>query len=92
MRRILLGVVAVVVVGFLAIQLVPYGRDHTNPPATGEPAWDSPETRAMAVASTSLSAQFTPARWSQTVRSAITRLQHDLDLVTTPAPAGGRPG
>ena len=48
--------------------------------------------RAMAVASTSLSAQFTPARWSQTVRSAITRLQHDLDLVTTPAPAGGRPG
>jgi hypothetical protein len=50
MRRMLLVVVAVVVVGFLAIQLVPYGRDHTNPPVTGEPPWDSPQTRAMAVA------------------------------------------
>lgn len=30
-----------------AIQLVPYGRDHQNPPVTGEPAWDSPETREL---------------------------------------------
>ena len=28
------------------IQLVPYGRDHTNPPVTGEPPWDSAATRA----------------------------------------------
>ena len=33
---------------FLAIQLVPYGRDHVNPPITGEPAWDAPDTRALA--------------------------------------------
>jgi mono/diheme cytochrome c family protein len=39
-----LGLLAV----FLAIQLVPYGRDHTNPPVTGEPAWDAPETRMLA--------------------------------------------
>ena len=32
----------------LAIQLVPYGRQHSNPPITGEPGWDSPETRALA--------------------------------------------
>jgi len=32
----------------LAIQLVPYGRDHDNPPVMGEPTWDSPETRALA--------------------------------------------
>lgn len=32
----------------LAIQLVPYGRAHSNPPVTGEPAWASPETRALA--------------------------------------------
>ena len=25
------------------------GRSHTNPPVTQEPAWDSPETRALAV-------------------------------------------
>lgn len=34
-------------VAFLAIQLVPYGRSHTNPPTTREPAWDSPQTRVL---------------------------------------------
>ena len=33
---------------FVAIQLVPYGRDHTNPPVAGEPTWDAPTTRALA--------------------------------------------
>lgn len=32
----------------LAIQVVPYGRTHTNPPVTGEPAWDAPGTRELA--------------------------------------------
>jgi len=32
----------------LAIQLVPYGRDHINPPVSGEPRWDSSATRALA--------------------------------------------
>jgi hypothetical protein len=42
--RISLGLLGALV----AIQLVPYGRDHINPPVTGEPAWDSPQTRALA--------------------------------------------
>jgi cytochrome c551/c552 len=49
MRRFLLAVVAVLAVAFLAIQLVPYGRDHANPPVIAEPAWDSPTTRKLAV-------------------------------------------
>ena len=32
----------------LAIQVVPYGRDHSNPPVTREPAWDSQTTRDLA--------------------------------------------
>lgn len=48
MKRIVLAVVAILVIGFVGIQLVPYGRDHTNPPVTGEPAWDSQATRALA--------------------------------------------
>lgn len=32
----------------LVIQVVPYGRQHTNPPVTSEPAWSTPETRALA--------------------------------------------
>ena len=37
-----------ILVTLLAVQLVPYGRDHTNPPVSGEPMWDAPETRALA--------------------------------------------
>ena len=35
---------------FLAIQLVPYGRDHTNPLTVKEVKWNAPETRALAQA------------------------------------------
>jgi hypothetical protein len=31
----------------VALQLVPYGRDHENPPIVREPAWDTPATRAL---------------------------------------------
>jgi mono/diheme cytochrome c family protein len=48
MKRIALRIFAVLVIGFVAIQLVPYGRAHTNPPVTAEPAWDSPATRELA--------------------------------------------
>jgi len=43
-----LGVVGVVVL-FLLIQLVPYGRNHTNPSTVAEPNWSSPQVREMAV-------------------------------------------
>lgn len=45
---VLIGVVALGAIGFLGAQLVPYGRDHTNPPVTGEPTWDSPATQELA--------------------------------------------
>ena len=35
------------VVAFVLIQLVPYGRDHTNPPVVQEPKWDSVKTREL---------------------------------------------
>lgn len=44
-KRGLLGVVG----AFVVAQVVPYGRNHTNPPVTQEPAWSSPEVRALAV-------------------------------------------
>ncbi len=37
------------VVLFVLIQAVPYGRSHSNPPVLAEPQWDSPTTRALAV-------------------------------------------
>jgi hypothetical protein len=49
MLRILRWLGALPIVGVLAIQLLPYGRRHTNPPVTQEPRWDQPRTRALAV-------------------------------------------
>jgi hypothetical protein len=45
MRNLLIGLAAV----FALIQLVPYGRNHENPPVVAEPPWSSPEVRALAV-------------------------------------------
>ena len=33
----------------LVIQVVPYGRNHSNPPVTAEATWASPEARQLAV-------------------------------------------
>jgi len=52
MRRLLKSLVVAVglVAGvFAVLQVIPYGRTHTNPPTTMEPAWDSPRTRELAV-------------------------------------------
>ena len=48
LKTFLLAVVAVIVL-FGLIQLVPYGRNHTNPAVVAEPPWNSPQTRALAV-------------------------------------------
>jgi Haem-binding domain len=31
----------------VAIQFIPFGHDHSNPPVTKEPAWDSTQTREL---------------------------------------------
>jgi hypothetical protein len=46
--RLLARIGVVLLLALVAIQFVPYGRDHVNPPVAAEPAWDSPETRALA--------------------------------------------
>lgn len=48
-RQLVLRLSVVLVAGFLLIQLVPYGRSHTNPPVLAEPAWSSPAIRAATV-------------------------------------------
>jgi mono/diheme cytochrome c family protein len=40
--------IAILLVGFILIQLIPYGRNHTNPPVLAEPKWDSPRTKELA--------------------------------------------
>jgi Haem-binding domain len=47
-KFVVLVIAGIVVLGFGLIQLVPYRVD--NPPVKQEPAWDSPQTRKLAVA------------------------------------------
>lgn len=42
-RKWLLWVVVILV----AIQFIPFGHNHTNPPAVAEPQWNSPQTRVL---------------------------------------------
>jgi len=49
-RRLLLRSLLVLAALLVLIQAVPYGRNHTNPPTTKEPAWDAPTTRALFLA------------------------------------------
>ena len=46
--RLILIVVAALIVLFLVIQILPIGKDHTNPPVVSGPNWDSPATRDLA--------------------------------------------
>jgi Haem-binding domain len=48
MKKIILWLVIGLVALFVLIQLVPYGRNHSDPPVVKEPQWDSPQTRELA--------------------------------------------
>ena len=37
----------ILIILLVAIQLIPYGKDHTNPKVVAEPQWDSPRTREI---------------------------------------------
>jgi len=43
MKKILLTIIAL----FIAIQFIPYGKNHTNPKVVAEPKWDSPKTKEI---------------------------------------------
>lgn len=47
LRRWIFAVIGIAFGLFILIQLIPYGRDHQNPVASTEPAWDSPRTAQL---------------------------------------------
>ncbi len=48
MKKIITLVITALIGLALLIQLVPYGRDHNNPPVVAEPQWANTETRLLA--------------------------------------------
>lgn len=45
-RRVAVALVALMVL-LIAVQFVPYGRNHSNAPLLAEPAWNTAQTRAL---------------------------------------------
>lgn len=37
----------IILITAIAIQFIPYGKDHTNPAIVSEPQWDSPRTKEL---------------------------------------------
>ena len=80
MKKWALRGLIVLVALFVLIQIVPYGRDHTNPPVTQEVKWDSPRTRDLAVgACYDCHANLTTWPWYSNVAPMSWLIQKDVD-------------
>lgn len=65
---------------FLLIQIIPYGRSHTNPPIVQEPDWDSSQTKELArQACFDCHSNETQWPWYASVAPASWLLQRDVD-------------
>ena len=72
---------AAIVVGvFFAAQLVPFGREHANPPVVSEPSWSSEETRKLFYrACSDCHTNETEWPWYSFVAPISWLVQHDVD-------------
>ena len=78
--RIALWAIGILVAVFALIQLVPYGRDHTNPPATSPFPWALPGAEAVAKQSCyDCHSNETKWWWATSVAPASWLTQRDVD-------------
>lgn len=76
-----IGKIALALVALFAlIQLIPYGRSHTNPPVVAEPAWNSATTRDLASAACfDCHSNETTWPWYTNIAPVSWLTQHDVD-------------
>jgi hypothetical protein len=79
-KKIVLGVLIGLIVGGILIQFLPYGHDHTNPPVTGEPQWNSQQTRDLATrACYDCHSNQTTWPWYSNIAPVSWLIQHDVE-------------
>jgi hypothetical protein len=65
---------------FLLVQIIPYGRSHTNPPVVAEPTWNSPQTRELAArACFDCHSNLTRWPWYSNIAPVSWLVQRDVD-------------
>ena len=78
--RFVLRLLVVLVVVVLLIQLIPYGRDHTNPRGGREPEWSSPAVRQLTQRGCfDCHSNLTEWPWYTNVAPVSWLAQHDVD-------------
>lgn len=78
--KVLMVIFGLAVAVLILIQFVPYGKNHVNPPVTGEPAWDSPQTRELAKrACFDCHSNETVYPWYSNVAPVSWLVQHDIE-------------
>ena len=78
--RLLFKLFIVLAIVLLAIQVIPYGRDHDNPRTVQELTWNTPATRALTVDGCfSCHSNLTEWPWYTSVAPASWLTQHDVE-------------
>jgi mono/diheme cytochrome c family protein len=78
--RLFFRLLVLVAIVLVAIQLVPYGRDHANPRTVQEIKWNTPETRVLAQdACFSCHSNLTEWPWYSSVAPASWLIQRDVE-------------
>lgn len=63
-----------------AIQFIPYGKDHTNPPVVSSPQWDSPRTKELfARACADCHSNETKYPWYSNIAPVSWLIVHDIE-------------
>ncbi|HSD89639.1 MAG TPA: heme-binding domain-containing protein [Kofleriaceae bacterium] len=79
-RKILLGILGSLIGILVLAQLVPYGRDHSNPRVVAEPSWNLTSTRDLAKrACFDCHSNETAWPWYSHVAPISWLVQHDVD-------------
>ncbi len=79
-KKIVLGVLIGLIAGGILIQFLPYGHEHTNPPVTGEPQWDSQQTRDLVTrACYDCHSNQTTWPWYSNIAPLSWLIQHDVE-------------
>lgn len=73
-------IAAILMGGLVLIQLIPYGRNHKNPPVVSEPKWNSRQTRDLASkACFDCHSNETAWPWYANIAPASWLVQYDVD-------------
>jgi mono/diheme cytochrome c family protein len=79
-KEMIYKVIGAVVLLFVAMQFVPYGRDHANPAVVAEPQWDTQTTRELfARACADCHSNETKWPWYSNIAPVSWLVQHDVD-------------